>query len=118
MFVETEALPARGAVLARRKPRSPGEPTPWVLQVLCVEGEAAASEIEIETSRGNFVGRGRTLSSPRALDASGIRPVVDRRFPLEQLAEAVAARRQIKPREFRKIRPGAAMGRDRGIRDS
>ena len=37
---------------------------------------------------------------------------------LELLAEAVGARRQIKPREFRKFRPGAAMGRDRGIRDS
>ncbi len=70
MFVETEAPEGRDAVLATRRPRSPGDPTPWVAHVMTVE-EGDAGPIEIETSRARFVGRGRTLEAPLAMERPG-----------------------------------------------
>ena len=66
MFVETEAFPERGALLARRIPRSAGEPETWVMQILTVEDNEWGG-FEFECSRDRFVGRGNTLASPRAL---------------------------------------------------
>jgi cyclic beta-1,2-glucan synthetase len=66
MFVETEALPERGALLARRIPRSPGEAETWVMQILTVEDNDWGG-FEFECSRASFVGRGNTLASPLAL---------------------------------------------------
>jgi cyclic beta-1,2-glucan synthetase len=70
MFVETEAAEAQSAVLATRRQRSPSEPTPWVAHVMAVE-EGQAGPLEYETSRARFVGRGRTLEAPAALELEG-----------------------------------------------
>jgi cellobiose phosphorylase len=70
MFVETEVALAHDAVLARRRPRAPGDPTPWVVQVMAVE-EGEAGPVEVETSRALFVGRGRTLEAPLAMVQRG-----------------------------------------------
>jgi cyclic beta-1,2-glucan synthetase len=67
MFVETEALVERGAVLARRRPRGAGESETWLVQVLTPE-KHAFSELTFDTSRVDFVGRGRDLTAPRGLD--------------------------------------------------
>ena len=69
LFVETEALPERGCVLARRIPRSSGESETWVAQILTNE-EGEWSDFEFECSRARFVGRGHTLALPRALMGS------------------------------------------------
>ena len=69
LFVETEALPERGAVLARRIPRSPREGETWVVQVLTNE-ENEWGDFELECSRSSFIGRGRTLEAPGALMGS------------------------------------------------
>ena len=66
IFVETEALPERGAVLARRIPRSSREAETWVVQVLTNE-ENEWGDFEFECSRASFIGRGHTLTAPRAL---------------------------------------------------
>ncbi|MFS8068189.1 MAG: glucoamylase family protein, partial [Byssovorax sp.] len=66
LFVETEALPERGCVLARRIPRSSSEGETWVVQILTNE-ENEWSDFEFECSRARFVGRGHTLAAPRAL---------------------------------------------------
>jgi cyclic beta-1,2-glucan synthetase len=66
MFVETEGLPERGAVLARRIPRAANESETWLVQVLTGE-EGDWSHFELEGSRARFVGRGRTLAEPLAL---------------------------------------------------
>ena len=69
LFVETEALPERGCVLARRIPRSASEGETWVVQILTNE-ENEWSDFEFECSRARFVGRGHTLAAPRALMGS------------------------------------------------
>ena len=66
LFVETEALPERRALLARRIPRSSREAATWVMQILTTEDEGWG-EFEHECSRAVFLGRGGSLASPRAL---------------------------------------------------
>ncbi len=67
MFVETEWVPERCALLAHRRPRSSSEPETWVAQVLCTDGDAWSKDAEHETSRASFVGRGRTTEDPAGL---------------------------------------------------
>ena len=55
------------ALLCGRRPRSPEEPGPWMFHVLSVEGRVQGST-EWETSRGRFIGRGRSLANPVSLD--------------------------------------------------
>jgi cyclic beta-1,2-glucan synthetase len=66
MFIETELLPARGAVLARRRPRSQHEQESWLLQVL-VPDAGEFQPAELTTSRAEFVGRGGTLEAPAGM---------------------------------------------------
>ncbi|HEV8547662.1 MAG TPA: glucoamylase family protein, partial [Polyangiaceae bacterium] len=66
MFIETEALPELGAVIAHRRPRSPDEPTLWVAQVLTPEDEGFG-ELDYDTSRVAFIGRDGSLDRPHAL---------------------------------------------------
>jgi cellobiose phosphorylase len=68
MFVETEAPAGRDALLATRRPRAPNDPAPWVVQVMVVE-EGRVGPLEHESSRARFVGRGRTLEDPLALES-------------------------------------------------
>ena len=70
LFVQTELLPRTGAVLARRRPRSPEDEPLWAVHLLReARGHAGAPGLEVETDRMRFIGRGRRLSAPAALDA-------------------------------------------------
>ena len=62
LFIETEAIPSRGTVLARRRPRDPRGAHPWLAQSLGGRGA-----LELATDRSSFVGRGRDLVRPVAL---------------------------------------------------
>jgi cyclic beta-1,2-glucan synthetase len=66
LFVETEALPEQGAVLAHRRPRERDEPSIWVGQVLAPADEAFGP-IDYDTSRPHFLGRTGSLERPVAL---------------------------------------------------
>ena len=66
MFIETEALPEQGALLAHRRPRSPEEPGVWVAQVLTPEDEGVF-DFDFDTSREAFIGRTGSPERPRAL---------------------------------------------------
>lgn len=64
LFVETEAI--REGLVAHRHPRASSDQHVWLAQVLAFEpGEWSGDELE--TSRSEFVGRGRTVASPQAL---------------------------------------------------
>jgi cyclic beta-1,2-glucan synthetase len=86
LFLETEYLPAEQALLCRRRPRSPEQRPVFAVHVLAVEGEAVG-DVQYETDRGRFLGRGRTPADPAALEGdtplSGITgPVLDPIFSL------------------------------------
>jgi len=67
LFVQTEVLPNRQAILCTRRRRTPGEQAPWMFHLLAAPG-AIADEPSYETDRARFIGRGRTAANPAALD--------------------------------------------------
>ena len=87
LFLETEFDPHCGALLARRRPRGANEHPVWAVHTSA--GNVSATEIEYETDRMRFLGRGRTPANPAALD-SGSRlsrttgPVLDPIFSLRR----------------------------------
>jgi len=70
LFVQTEILPERQAILCTRRRRTPDEPTPWMFHVLAAPG-VTADEASYETDRAAFIGRGRTAANPLALSGGG-----------------------------------------------
>ncbi len=69
LFVQTELLPSLQAIVCSRRPRANGELTPWMCHLLAAHG-VDIDAISYETDRARFIGRGRSLVSPAALDAS------------------------------------------------
>ena len=67
LFVQTELVPSRQAILCTRRPRSADERPPWLVHLMTVQG-TTVGEASYETDRMKFVGRGRTLAAPAALD--------------------------------------------------
>ncbi len=66
LFVQTQIVQKRQAILCTRRPRSAEERTPWMLHLMTVHGETSAAT-SFETSRAEFIGRGRNLSDPAAM---------------------------------------------------
>ena len=69
LFVQTEILPDRQAILCTRRRRTPDEKTPWMFHLLAAPG-AAADVPTYETDRARFIGRGRTANNPRMLEST------------------------------------------------
>ena len=67
LFVQTEILPDRQAILCTRRRRSPGEQMIWMFHLMATPG-AVADEPSYETDRAKFIGRGRTTANPLVLD--------------------------------------------------
>jgi cyclic beta-1,2-glucan synthetase len=88
LFVETEHLPAAGALLATRRRRSPSEPEIWVAHFAIVEGEPAGRP-EFDTDRAQILGRGFDASTSPHLRNGGplggaTGPVLDPAFALRR----------------------------------
>jgi len=82
LFVQTEILADRNAILCSRRKRAPSDSAPWMFHVLVVPG--ATETPSFETDRARFIGRGRRTPNPVAMDA-----IADQSFPLENSAGAV-----------------------------
>ncbi len=67
LFVETEWVPGT-TLLASRRPRSAEDARLWCVHVVAT-GDERVGDVTFETDRAQFIGRGRTVHSPRALDA-------------------------------------------------
>ena len=67
LFVQTEIVRERQAILCTRRPRSAAERSPWMFHLMAVHG-GEAGEISYETDRARFIGRGCTLAAPHAID--------------------------------------------------
>ncbi len=71
LFVETEYLAERTALLCRRRPRAPEEEALFAVHVLSLEGRTQGP-LEWETDRARFLGRGRATDDPQALDGRAL----------------------------------------------
>ncbi|HWE03792.1 MAG TPA: glucoamylase family protein [Tepidisphaeraceae bacterium] len=66
LFVQTQILRERRAIICTRRPRSADEKPPSMIHLMTVHGEAAG-KASYETARADFIGRGRTIADPAAM---------------------------------------------------
>ncbi len=71
LFVETEWIAESTALLARRRPRSTHDPAMVGYHALAIQGPTQA-QVEWETDRMRFLGRGRGPGDPKALDGRAL----------------------------------------------
>jgi cyclic beta-1,2-glucan synthetase len=67
LFIQTEADPARGALIASRRSRDDDDPPIWVGHLITYE-PASEGPMQFETDRRRFIGRGHTTADPVALN--------------------------------------------------
>ncbi|HVB56534.1 MAG TPA: glucoamylase family protein [Candidatus Acidoferrales bacterium] len=63
LFVQTEFVPELGALLATRRRQSDKETPVWLAHMTAVDA-ATVGELEYETDRAQFIGRGRDIGNP------------------------------------------------------
>jgi cyclic beta-1,2-glucan synthetase len=98
LSVQTECVPALGALLATRRPRSRGDSPVWLAHVAVVDGETVGA-LEWETDRARFLGRGRDIrTAAAALDGQPLSSTVG-----AVLDPIVSLRRRVR------IRPGGTV---------
>ena len=66
LFVQTEILPQRDAILCTRRPRGAGDPQPWMFHLMKVHN-AEIRDVSFETDRSVFIGRTRSIHEPEAM---------------------------------------------------
>lgn len=67
LFVQTEEVIGRDALIASRRPRSTEEKTIWAGHVVVVSGEVVGG-VQYATDRARFLGRGNPIDRAAALD--------------------------------------------------
>lgn len=70
LFMQTEIIDQRQAILCSRRPRALNEETPWLFHLMAVH-DGDSSEVSYETDRAQFIGRGNDLTAPNAMADSG-----------------------------------------------
>ena len=71
LFIETEFDAPSAGILFSRRPRGADEAPAWAFHVLGVEGRLGGA-VEWESDRARFIGRGRTLANPVALEGRAL----------------------------------------------
>jgi cellobiose phosphorylase len=66
LFVQTEIIKRRQAILCSRRPRSVDEHPPWMFHLMAVHG-ADIQNVSYETDRTRFIGRGFSVAEPCAM---------------------------------------------------
>jgi len=67
LFVQSEIVEERRAILCTRRPRARDEQVPWLFHLMAVH-DADGDNFSYETDRARFLGRGRTPAAPRAME--------------------------------------------------
>jgi len=71
LFVQTEIDTEAGAILCSRRPRARHDSPPWMFHTLMLHG-ANSESVSYETDRMRFIGRGRSVAAPAALQQDGL----------------------------------------------
>jgi cyclic beta-1,2-glucan synthetase len=88
LFVATEALPEQNALLAGRRPRAAEDAPIWAIHCVADDG-ACDSLLQYETDRARFLGRGRGVDRPVALEGDLTQTVGDVLDPIFSLRRRV-----------------------------
>ncbi|MCX7711697.1 MAG: hypothetical protein N2484_17785 [Clostridia bacterium] len=67
LFVRTEYFPEKKCIIANRRPRSESEKELWIANTAVIEGEAVG-DVQFETDRVQFIGRGHRTSTPAVIE--------------------------------------------------
>jgi cyclic beta-1,2-glucan synthetase len=67
LFVQTELIQSLQAIVCTRRPRSSSEHVPWMCHLMAVH-DADVDELSYETDRARFIGRGRSVARPAAME--------------------------------------------------
>ncbi|MDB5764800.1 MAG: ndvB [Herminiimonas sp.] len=98
LFVQTEIVHPRRAILCTRRPRSMNEKMPWMFHLMALHG-ADIGAVSYETDRMQFIGRGNTVAAPQAMldpaplagnEGSVLDPIVAIRYRITLEAEQSA----------------------------
>ncbi|HSI38611.1 MAG TPA: glucoamylase family protein [Methylotenera sp.] len=68
LFVQTEILHDRQAIICTRRPRTAGERVPWMFHLMAATG-INIDQSSYETDRAKFIGRGRSAANPIMFDS-------------------------------------------------
>ena len=69
LFLQTDYVEEHHAILAKRRPRGQGEKEQWIIHAVTGHDlENLTEPLQFETERSKFIGRGRTLSRPAAME--------------------------------------------------
>ncbi|MDD2190083.1 MAG: glucoamylase family protein [Eubacteriales bacterium] len=87
LFVRTEFDQERKVLLANRRPRGTEDKEMWIAQIPVIDGEMIG-DIQYETDRMQFIGRGRTVNNPVSISSekplsNTVGPVLDPIFSLK-----------------------------------
>ncbi len=69
LFIETEYVPDSHSLLAKRRPRIDTDRPMWMVNTMVVEGETVG-DVQYETDRAQFIGRGHNVSNPVVMKKS------------------------------------------------
>ena len=67
LFVQTEILHDRQAIICTRRPRTKDERVPWMFHLIAIP-DMDSNDSSYETDRAKFIGRGRTAANPIMFD--------------------------------------------------
>ena len=70
LFVQTEVLKERSALLCTRRPRQQGDAAPWLFHHAIAKGDVPG-ETSFETDRARFIGRGNSVRDPLVFREGG-----------------------------------------------
>lgn len=88
LFIQTHILHEKRAIICTRRPSSEKEKPPFMFHLVSVHGKILG-EVYYETDRANFIGRGRSVKNPQAMegptemkntDGAVLDPIVSIRF--------------------------------------
>ncbi len=91
LFVETEFIPEEATLVARRRPRDSQQSPIYSVHTLAMPGNVQSTQIDYDSSRETFVGRGFSVECPRAMQEKNLSKttgaVLDPIFSLRTVVE-------------------------------
>ncbi len=110
LFVQTEIVRSRDAIICTRRPRDRNDASPSVFHLLAVhEGESSGASFE--TDRARFIGRGRSAIDPQAIASSG--PLSGSEGSVLDPVVAIRHRIRVKPEQTVHVDLVIGVGRNR-----